>query len=137
MYSTRKQRTLAAPAKIEGVGYWSGRDVHVEFRPAAENSGIVFVRRDLPDQPRIPASVAYRSQTPLRTTLCNGNVSVEMIEHLMAALAGMQIDNCEVWVDQSEMPGLDGSCLPFVEVFKAAGTAVQDATRKKRSSEKR
>src|SRR3989304_2084290 len=102
MFSIRKQRTLAAPAWIKGVGYWSGRDVHVEFRPAATNTGIVFVRRDLPDRPRIAATIKNRTEIPLRTTLRVGDVSVEMIEHIMAALAGMQIDNCEVWVDQPE-----------------------------------
>jgi len=129
MYSTRKQRTLAAPATIEGVGYWSGRDVKVEFRPAPANTGIVFVRRDLPGQPRIAAAIENRAETPLRTTLRSGDASVEMIEHMMSALAGMQIDNCEIWVDQPEMPGLDGSSLPFVEAFQAAGAVEQDALR--------
>ena len=129
MYSTRKQRTLIAPAAIEGVGYWSGRDVKVEFRPAPENTGVVFVRRDLPGLPRIAAAIQNRSETPLRTTLRVGEVSVEMIEHMMSALAGMQIDNCEIWVDQPEMPGLDGSSLPFVEAFQKAGTVEQDADR--------
>jgi UDP-3-O-[3-hydroxymyristoyl] N-acetylglucosamine deacetylase len=129
MFSTHKQRTLVAPAIVEGVGYWSGRDVKVEFRPAPVNAGIVFVRRDLPGKPRIPAAIQYRTETPLRTTLRIGDASVEMIEHLMAALAGMQIDNCEVWIDRPEMPGLDGSCLPFVEAFQAVGSVEQDAIR--------
>ncbi len=129
MFSPRKQRTLAAPAAIKGVGYWSGRDVRVEFRPAAANTGIVFVRRDLPGRPQAAATIQNRTETPLRTTLRAGNVSVEMIEHIMAALAGMQIDNCEIWVDQPEMPGLDGSSLPFVELFRSAGAAEQDVLR--------
>jgi UDP-3-O-[3-hydroxymyristoyl] N-acetylglucosamine deacetylase len=129
MYPIRKQRTLAVPARIEGVGYWSGRDVQAEFRPAAANTGIVFVRRDLPGHPRIPATIHNRMETPLRTTLQTGQVSVEMIEHIMAALAGIQIDNCEIWVDQAEMPGLDGSSLPLVEAFQRAGTVEQDAPR--------
>ena len=54
-----------------------------------------------------------------------------MIEHVMAALAGLQIDNCEVWVDQPEMPGCDGSCLPFVEALRAAGIVEQDAPRRR------
>jgi UDP-3-O-acyl N-acetylglucosamine deacetylase len=132
MYSTRKQRTLVAPAIIEGVGYWSGRDVTVEFRPAPANTGIVFVRRDLPDRPRIAATIQNSTETPLRTTLCAGHASVEMIEHMMSALTGMQIDNCEIWVDQPEMPGMDGSSLPFVEAFQAAGTVEQDAIRQQK-----
>jgi UDP-3-O-[3-hydroxymyristoyl] N-acetylglucosamine deacetylase len=129
MYPTRKQRTLAAPAALKGLGYWSGREVNVEFRPAPANAGIVYVRRDLPGQPRIPATIENRTETPLRTTLRVGDAVVEMIEHIMAALAGMQIDNCEIWVDQPEMPGMDGSSLPFVEAFQSAGTVEQDAAR--------
>jgi UDP-3-O-[3-hydroxymyristoyl] N-acetylglucosamine deacetylase len=129
MYSTRKQHTLAAPASIEGVGYWSGRNIKVEFRPAPAGSGIVFVRRDLPGSPRISANIENRTETPLRTTLRAGNVCVEMIEHIMSALAGMQIDNCEIRADQPEMPGMDGSSLPFVEAFQTAGIVEQDAVR--------
>jgi UDP-3-O-[3-hydroxymyristoyl] N-acetylglucosamine deacetylase len=114
---------------VEGVGYWSGRDVKVEFRPAAANTGVVFVRRDLPGSPRIAACIENRSETPLRTNLRAGNASVEMIEHIMSALAGMQIDNCEIRVDQPEMPGMDGSSLPFVEAFQSAGVVELDAVR--------
>jgi UDP-3-O-acyl N-acetylglucosamine deacetylase len=129
MYPPRKQHTITAPASVAGVGYWSGSDVHVEFRPAAANTGIVFVRRDLPGKPRIPASVHYRTDMPLRTNLSMGEASVEMIEHIMAALSGLQIDNCEVWVDHAEMPGMDGSALPFVVAIQAAGIVAQDAPR--------
>ena len=66
---------------------------------------------------------------PRRTTLTCGEASVEMIEHIMAALAGLQIDNCEVWVDRPEMPGCDGSCLPFVEALRSAGLMPQEASR--------
>ena len=129
MYATRKQRTIAAPAQIRGVGYWSGEDVRVEFRPAAADTGINFVRADLDGLPRIPATIEHRVEMPRRTALCCGQASVEMIEHVMAALAGLQIDNCEVWVDRPEMPGCDGSCLPIVEVLRAAGSVEQDALR--------
>jgi UDP-3-O-[3-hydroxymyristoyl] N-acetylglucosamine deacetylase len=129
MYPTRKQRTLAAPAAIKGIGYWSGREVKLEFRPAPADSGIVFVRRDLPGLPRIPARIENCEETPLRTTLGVGGVRVEMIEHVMSALSGMKIDNCEILVDSQEMPGMDGSSLPFVQCFQAAGIAEQDAER--------
>jgi UDP-3-O-[3-hydroxymyristoyl] N-acetylglucosamine deacetylase len=130
MYATRNQRTIAAPALSKGVGYWSGQDVRVEFRAAPADTGIVFVRADLPDHPRIPATVENRVEIPRRTTLRCGEASVEMIEHIMAALAGLQVDNCEVWVDRPEMPGCDGSCLPFVEAIRAAGIVSQDAVRR-------
>jgi UDP-3-O-acyl N-acetylglucosamine deacetylase len=129
MEATRNQRTIAAPAAIEGVGYWSGRDVRVEFRPAPADAGIVFVRGDLPGCPRIPATIAHCVESPRRTVLRRGPAGVEMIEHLMAALAGLEIDNCELWVDQAEMPGCDGSCLPFVEILRWAGTVEQGAPR--------
>jgi UDP-3-O-[3-hydroxymyristoyl] N-acetylglucosamine deacetylase len=127
MFSTRKQRTLVAPVMVRGVGYWSGRDVRVEFHPAPADSGIVFVRCDLPGWPLIPARIENRTDTPLRTTLRRGNATVEMVEHIMSALAGMQIDNCEIRVDRPEMPGMDGSSLPFVEAMQAAGIIEQDA----------
>ncbi|MBN1393946.1 MAG: UDP-3-O-[3-hydroxymyristoyl] N-acetylglucosamine deacetylase [Pirellulales bacterium] len=127
MNTQGNQRTIAAPAAVEGVGYWSDREVRVEFRPAAADTGIVFVRRDLPGCPRIPALIGNRVETPRRTSLRSGDASVEMIEHVMAALAGLGIDNCELWVDRPEMPGCDGSCLPFVEAIQEVGIASQNA----------
>ncbi|HWA97245.1 MAG TPA: UDP-3-O-acyl-N-acetylglucosamine deacetylase [Pirellulales bacterium] len=129
MFTPRKQRTLATTAAVEGFGYWSGKDARVEFRPADENSGIVFVRDDLPRSARIPANVLHRFETPRRTTLRAGTATVEMVEHIMAALAGLQIDNCEVHVNSAEMPGVDGSSLPFVEALIEAGTVEQQARR--------
>ena len=112
---------------MQGFGYWDGKDVCVEFRPGEVDTGIVFVRRDLEGCPRIPARVGYRVEQPLRTSLRKGEAGVEMIEHVMAALAGLKIDNCEVWVDQREMPGCDGSSQPFVQALDAAGIVEQDA----------
>jgi UDP-3-O-[3-hydroxymyristoyl] N-acetylglucosamine deacetylase len=128
-YAQRNERTISSTALVEGYGYWSGRNVRVEFRPAPPGTGIVFVRSDLNPVVRIPANVAHRIEVPRRTVLRHGGASVEMIEHILAALAGMQIDNCEVWVDQAEMPGLDGSCMKFVEALDSAGIVVQPALR--------
>jgi UDP-3-O-acyl N-acetylglucosamine deacetylase len=129
MYSPRQQRTIARPATVEGFGYWSGRDVRVEFRPAPADSGIVFVRTDLERPVRIGALVAHRIETPRRTTLRSGGASVEMVEHVMAALGGLNVDNCEVHVSAAEMPGCDGSSLPYVEALAEAGFVRQDAVR--------
>jgi len=129
METRRNQQTIARPAAVEGFGYWSGRDVRVEFRPAPQDTGVVFVRSDLAGAPRIAASIAQRTEAQRRTNLVNGAAAVEMIEHIMAALAGLQIDNCEVWVDQPEMPGVDGSSQPFVAALVAAGTVRQEALR--------
>ena len=125
----RPQRTIARPARIIGFGYWTGLDVAVEFRPARVNTGIVFVRGDVAWTPRIDASVRHRVETPRRTTLVCGGQKVEMVEHILAALAGLQIDNCEVWVDQPELPGMDGSCSPIVQRLTAAGIQTQSAPR--------
>ncbi len=127
--SIRKQRTIANPAVVEGFGYWSGRDVRLELRPAPIDTGVVFVRHDLDGCPRIPALVRNRVETPRRSTLRLGDACVEMVEHVMAALAGLQIDNCEVWSDEPEMPGLDGSCQAVVSALDAAGAIEQDAPR--------
>ncbi len=129
MHPLRKQRTLSEAAAVEGFGFWSGRDVRLEFRPAAPDTGVVFVRRDTPNRVRIPALISNRVETPRRTTLSVDGVSVEMIEHVMAALSGLRIDNCEVWVDEPEMPGFDGSSQPFVEAIDTAGVVEQDAWR--------
>lgn len=129
MNSPRQQQTIAQVAEVQGFGYWSGKDVCVEFRPAAEHAGLVFVRRDLDSCPRIPALISQRVETPLRTTLVSSGASVEMVEHVLAACAGLQIDNCEIWVDQPELPGMDGSSLAFVEALLAAGITKQAANR--------
>jgi UDP-3-O-[3-hydroxymyristoyl] N-acetylglucosamine deacetylase len=127
--SSRQQRTIAQPVAVQGFGYWSGRDVRVEFRPAAPSTGVVFVREDLPGTPRIPAAVAHRVEIPRRTALACNKATVEMIEHILAALAGLAIDNCEVWVNQPEMPGCDGSSQPYVDAIDRAGVVLQEAVR--------
>ncbi|NOY42930.1 MAG: UDP-3-O-[3-hydroxymyristoyl] N-acetylglucosamine deacetylase [Planctomycetes bacterium] len=127
MLRSRRQRTICEPVSVEGFGYWRGHDVRVEFRPAPAGSGIVFVRDDIGPEARIAARAEYRIDVPRRTNLQFEGVQVEMVEHAMAALAGLQIDNCEVGVDQSEMPGCDGSSLAFVEALDSVGTVEQDA----------
>jgi UDP-3-O-[3-hydroxymyristoyl] N-acetylglucosamine deacetylase len=129
MLSLRPQQTIARPVAVEGFGYWSGKDNRLEFRPAPANTGIVFVREDLRHHPRIPARLEYRVETPRRSSLECGGARVEMVEHVMAALGGLQIDNCEVAVTAPEMPGCDGSALPFVEALLRAGIVKQSAPR--------
>ncbi|MGE3778239.1 MAG: UDP-3-O-acyl-N-acetylglucosamine deacetylase [Pirellulaceae bacterium] len=126
MNTTRPQQTVACAAQVSGYGYWGGKDVRVEFRPAPPNTGIVFVRSDLQPAIRIPALVENRIEIPRRTTLAANRAAVEMVEHVLAALAGLQIDNCEVWVDQAEMPGCDGSSEPFVAALLTGGIVSQD-----------
>jgi UDP-3-O-acyl N-acetylglucosamine deacetylase len=132
MDTFRRQRTIGGSAAVTGFGFWSGRDVRLEFRPVEPDTGIVFVRRDLPGCPRIPAQIAYRVEQPRRTSLRCGPAGVDMIEHVMAALGGLWVDNCEVWADEAEMPGCDGSALPFVEALDRAGIVEQEAPRPRR-----
>lgn len=129
MYSKRPQQTIAHSAAVSGFGYWSGRDCQVEFRPAPPDAGVVFVRRDLDPPARIPAHVQYRVEAPRRTTLRTPQARVEMVEHILAALFALQIDNCEVWVDAPEMPGCDGSSQPFAAALDSAGIVQQDGWR--------
>jgi UDP-3-O-[3-hydroxymyristoyl] N-acetylglucosamine deacetylase len=127
----RNQRTLAGPCTLAGFGYWSSRDVRIELRPAPPRSGITFVRQDLSPPRRIAADVGRRIEVPRRTTLVADGAQVEMVEHVLAALYGLAVDNCEVWVDGSELPGLDGSCEPLVEAIVAAGIVQQPAARRR------
>jgi UDP-3-O-acyl N-acetylglucosamine deacetylase len=123
----RFQNTICKPVALTGFGYWSGQDVTVELRPAAENTGIRFVRCDLPNQPQLSAHINLRTQSPRRTTIGRGAASVEMIEHIMAALYCLQIDNCEIAVNRREMPGFDGSSRSFVDAIDYAGRKTQPA----------
>lgn len=127
MSVARRQRTISQPTSVEGFGYFSGQDVRVEFRPASVGSGVTFVRRDLQPKVRVPVRPALRVAVPRRTTLQSAGVQIEMVEHILAALAGLQVDNCEVWVDAAEMPGCDGSARSFVEALNAAGIVEQGA----------
>lgn len=125
----RQQRTISNIVGVDGFGYWSGLDVRVEFHPAPPNQGITFVRSDLVPPRVIPALVHHRYEIPRRSSLAAGLAKVEMVEHVMAALTGLKIDNCEVWVSGTELPGCDGSSLPFVEALESAGAVEQDALR--------
>jgi UDP-3-O-[3-hydroxymyristoyl] N-acetylglucosamine deacetylase len=116
---------------VAGFGYWSGRDVTVELRPAPAGSGITFVRSDTDRPRRIAADVRQRIEVPRRTTLAGDGAQVEMVEHILAALYGLSIDNCEVWANASEMPGLDGSCLPLSVAIEATGIVEQRLPRRR------
>lgn len=129
--STRQQRTLAQPAEIQGVGYLTGADVQLRFLPAPANTGIVFRRTDLPGRPLIPARVENVTGTNRRTTLGTAPQCVGLVEHVLAALAGLHIDNCFLEVNAPEPPGLDGSAGGFVQVLRQAGIQIQNAPRER------
>ena len=127
--ATRPERTLARTAEVRGFGFFHGADVTLRFSPADAGTGVVFVRTDLPDRPAVPARVDRVIPSQRRTTIRQGAATVEMIEHVMAALAGLQIDNCVVHIDAGECPGCDGSSRAFVEVLDRAGIVEQGRMR--------
>jgi len=125
------QHTLAGPAICAGVGVHSGERVRVSIRPAPVGSGIVFVRTDLDRDNRVPVSAEAVTQTRLCTVIANeAGVTVATIEHLMAALAALEVDNAVVEVDGPEVPIMDGSALPFVQLLDRAGRRRQEAERR-------
>lgn len=125
--SVRVQRTLAQPAEVRGIGFFTGADVTLRFLPAPEDHGIAFQRVDLPATEPIPARLDFVVTRQRRTAITLGSATVEMIEHAMAALAGLQIDNCLVQLDAPEPPGGDGSSLHFVHALLEAGIVEQTA----------
>lgn len=127
--SHRPQRTLANPAEVCGVGFLTGSNVRLRFLPAPPDSGVVFVRTDLRTAPRIPATVKNVTGTQRRTTLGRAPAYVTLVEHVLAALGGLRIDNCFVEVNAPEPPGLDGSARRFVEVLAEVGAVLQPAKR--------
>ncbi|MEL6109562.1 MAG: UDP-3-O-acyl-N-acetylglucosamine deacetylase [Planctomycetota bacterium] len=130
MQTPRNQQTLRSECEITGVGYWSGRSVRVRLLPGEVSTGIVLVRSDLPGRPACPAHVDYRDDATLRTNLVNGAARFEMVEHVLAALYAMRIDNCVVEIDGEEFPGLDGSSRAYSDAIFAAGTTIQSTSRK-------
>ncbi len=124
------QHTLAGPAVCAGVGLHSGQRVKLRVRPAAAGAGIVFVRTDLSGDNRVRAAPDAVTQTRLCTVIANNaGVSVATIEHLMAALAALDVDNAIVELDGPEIPIMDGSALPFIELIDRAGRRMQEAQR--------
>ena len=128
-YYHRQQQTVAECATVQGFGYWSGQDVRIELRPAPANAGVTFVREDLNNFHRIPATAYNRENVPRRTNIARYGVSVEMVEHVLAALNAHNIDNCEIWTNAAEMPGCDGSSISFVEAIISVGVVQQPLKR--------
>lgn len=126
MSNPPRQRTIRRPAAVAGFGFFTNADVTVRFLPAEPDAGVTFVRADLPGRPEIPATIAHAVDRQRRTALERGGASVELTEHLLAALAGLAIDNCRVELDGPEPPGGDGSARHFVEALAEAGIVEQD-----------
>ena len=122
----RQQATLRTTVSIDGVGLHSGHPARAHFHPAPIDHGLVFIRREHGDQP-VPAELPSASTFDYATTLKRGDVSIGTVEHVLAAAAGLGLDNCLIEIEGPEVPILDGSALPFVRLFHAAGFERQDA----------
>ena len=132
--SAPRQRTLAGPTGFEGVGLHTGQPCRVEFRPAPVDSGIRFVRLDLPGQPEIPVAPQFAradAEGMRRTILKNGDAEVHTVEHILAAAAGLEIDNLVIALTAQEpAEPRDGSSAPYVRMFQDVGIVEQSAPRR-------
>jgi UDP-3-O-[3-hydroxymyristoyl] N-acetylglucosamine deacetylase/3-hydroxyacyl-[acyl-carrier-protein] dehydratase len=128
-----KQKTIAKDIKLNGIGLHTGKMVNVSFKPAQTDAGITFVRTDISSRPEIKATIdswAIQSIARRRSSIGSDGAQIHTVEHLMAALSGLDIDNLIVEIDNEELPGLDGSSLNFVETLIKAGLIEQDKERR-------
>ena len=125
-----RQRTLKNSIRATGVGLHSGNKVFMTMRPAAVNTGIIFRRVDLEPAAEIAAFATSVGDTAMSSTLIDGDVRVGTVEHLLAALAGMGIDNAYIDLSAAEVPIMDGSAGPFVFLIQSAGIEEQTAAKK-------
>ena len=125
----KTQRTIQEPVEFTGRGFFTGSNATLRFRPAEPHSGIHFVRVDQPKPIRIPARIENITKRARRTSLRNGTVNIETIEHCLSACAGLGIDNLDIELTGDEVPGGDGSSMPFVNMLEKAGLCEQDAPR--------
>ncbi|MDD5505012.1 MAG: UDP-3-O-acyl-N-acetylglucosamine deacetylase [Candidatus Omnitrophica bacterium] len=128
------QRTIKKTSSIEGIGIHTGKLIKLLLKPASAGSGIRFIRTDLAGKPVIPALLSSVSMSgsgsgQRRTSIGEGAAQIHTVEHLLATLSGLGIDNMEIEINGPELPGLDGSALGFVKAIKDAGIAEQDMVR--------
>lgn len=124
------QQTIKKEIKLSGCGLFLGEKVSLLLRPAPVNTGIRFIRVDLPDTPSIQADVNSIANDSRRVFLKRDGVEIETIEHLMACLSGLGIDNLEIEINGREVPACDGSSYQFVSLIMEAGLVKQEAQKK-------
>ncbi len=124
-----KQTTIAQSVSFEGIGLHTGNTSKITFHPAPANHGYKFVRTDLAEKVEIPALVDYVVDLSRGTTLGIDDVKVHTVEHVLAALAGLKIDNCLIELSANEPPVVDGSSMPYVQALQTAGIKQLDAER--------
>ncbi len=124
-----KQQTIKSQVSVSGVGLHTGVPVNMTFVPAPANHGYKFQRIDLPDQPIVAADVDNVVDLSRGTTIEENGARIHTVEHTLAALVGLQIDNVLIQLDGPEPPIMDGSSIRFVEALQSAGLAEQNAYR--------
>lgn len=124
-----KQKTINEEVTLSGIGLHTGVEVNVTLKPAKENAGFVFVRTDLEGNPQVEADVNYVTTTDRGTTLEKLGVKIHTSEHILAALVGLDIDNCYIEMNSAEPPIMDGSSKYFVEAIEKVGVVEQNVNR--------
>jgi UDP-3-O-[3-hydroxymyristoyl] N-acetylglucosamine deacetylase/3-hydroxyacyl-[acyl-carrier-protein] dehydratase len=124
-----KQRTIKRPVSIKGIGVHTGAKVTATFIPAVDNFGVRFVRKDLKQEVVLFADVSKVTSTIRGTTIREGEATISTVEHALSALMGLGVDNVLIEVDGPELPIMDGSALPFIEMLESAGLEEQHAER--------
>ena len=126
------QNTIAKQVSLSGTGIHTGNKANVIFKPAEVDSGVTFIRTDIPGSPRIKANVQsllLEQKFSRRSSIGNDQAEVQTVEHLMAVLSSLGIDNIDVQIDNNEVPGLDGSAINFLEALEKAGISQQESQR--------
>lgn len=128
-FNPNKQHTLKSEASISGTGVHTGAMVEMILKPANAGFGYQFCRIDLPNRPTLKADCDLVTDTSRGTTIGNNGVKINTVEHILAALVGMGIDNCLIELNGPEVPIMDGSSSPFVELIQEAGIIEQEASK--------
>ncbi len=121
------QRTIKKPVSLSGVGLHTGNQTTITFKPAEANTGIRFLRTDVDSCPDIPADIDHVVDNFRDTTLGIKDIHIRQVEHVLAAVYGLEIDNIVVEVDSNEPPVIDGSAKPFVDILQKTGFVEQDS----------
>ncbi len=124
-----KQRTIKNEVTLSGVGLHTGNKSNMTFKPAPENYGVRFLRKDLPGSPEIPADIDHVIDISRGTTIAKNGAEVHTVEHVLAAIMGCELDNITVELDSNEPPVMDGSAKDYVETLKKAEFVEQEAKR--------
>ncbi len=123
------KQTIGGSISYTGIGLHTGEITTVTFKPASQDDGIVFTRIDMPDSPEIPADIEHVVDISRGTTIGIGKATVSTIEHVLAAIKGLDIDNIKIEINGPEAPVADGSAMPFLQLLKQVGIVQQDSIR--------